>query len=148
MSIVLYTDRYMVRALPRGARERASSSRLYVADEVASAADERLRELQKEESELGDRRFSTRGDFPDVDKLYDRLNRRIATVKREVALDAVRRLPRCGDVTARFSRYAGCSCPCSPGVVLSRPVYLEVGGVTRQVDFWVETLPRVEIKSA
>src|SRR5690606_30594501 len=78
----------------------------------------------------------------------DRLNRRIATVKREVALDAVRRLPRCGDVTARFSRYAGCSCPCSPGVVLSRPVYLEVGGVTRQVDFWVETLPRVEVKSA
>src|SRR5690606_27547574 len=143
-----YTDRYMVRALPRGARERASSSRLYVADEVASTADERLRELQKEESELGDRRFSTRGDFPDVDKLYDRLNRRITTVKREVALAAGGGVPRSGEVAAVFSRFAGCDGRFLPGVVCGGPFVLEVGGVTRRVDFGVETLPRVEIRFA
>jgi hypothetical protein len=134
--IILTTDEYVVKAVARSGDERSSKSRAYVSRVLAVLHDVRLRELEEQEASLGDRRFSERGEFPDVDKLYDRLNRRVATVYREIALDALRRL-ECGDFTGNFSRYAGCSCPCSPGVVLSRGYYSRIGDRMCQVDLFI-----------
>lgn len=107
-------------------------TRVYVSDDVLTG--ERWVELHDAEENLGERRFATRGQFPDVDRLYDRLNREIMRQKRNVALYAVEQALGLEDVTGRFSRHAGCSCACSPGVVLDRQIRRD--GVA--VDIWVE----------
>lgn len=109
-------------------------TRVYVTDEVSNESDEKLRELQAEEEVLGSRRWSTRGEFPDVDKLYDQLNRAIGRVKREVAVSAARKIAVDDTITGRFSRKAGCSCPCSPGVILDRVLYYNNG---RIASIWI-----------
>lgn len=137
--IILTTDEYVVKAVARSSGERSSKSRAYVSGVLAALHDARLRELEEQEAALGDKRFSERGEFPDVDRLYDRLNRRVATVYREITLDALRRL-ECGDITGNFSRRAGCSCPCSPGVVLSHGYYSRIGDRLCQVDLYISPL--------
>ena len=102
--------------------EKVIKTRVYVTDELTHATDEKLQELLTAERELGDQRHSTRGEYPEVDRLYDRLNRSIARVKRTLAVDTVRELLGDQYITGRFSRHAGCSCPCSPGVVLNRTI--------------------------
>ena len=73
--------------------------------------------------------------FPKGESLYENLmNRRTRphTVYRKEVLPAVFRamgLPE--NTRARWSRYAGCSCPCSPGFVLETSgaeVFVEVEG--------------------
>lgn len=130
------------------AHEYNAKTRVYVSDAVAQARSPRLIELETEEMQLGEKRFSTRGEDRDVDRIYDRLNREIGRVKREAAAFAVRRLIagdflRCynPNVTFRFSRHAGCSCPCSPGVIASDRIY--DGG--NPVDIWID---RVNVHDA
>src|SRR5687767_4968507 len=59
---------------------------LDIESDLASERDATLRELEAREANLGGQRFSTRGDFPDVDKLYDDMNGR----RFEVWLDITR----------------------------------------------------------
>ena len=67
-----------------------------------------------------------RGDVPEVDKMYDRLNRQVIKNKRSVIENAIAEFPVLADlldaIKFNFSRYAGCSCPCSPGFIASRPL--------------------------
>lgn len=111
-----------------------ANTRVYVTDKLAEQ-DETLKQLTTQEENLGEKRFSTRGEFPDVDKLYDRINRRIATVKREIAQQALLARGLINEnVRVRFSRHAGCSCSCSPGVVVHDVIYDENG---RPADIWI-----------
>jgi len=136
--VALTTDAYRLTYVPRSTRDPVASSRVYVADSLAEQSDEQLRELSAQEADLGKLRWSQRGENADVDKLYDRLNRRIATVKRRMALDAVREIPGYVNVEGDFSRYAGCSCGCSPGVILDQEVHMMIDGRSHCVDLWLE----------
>lgn len=127
---------YVITAKVRRHGERASRSRVYVSAQVANERDRRLRELVDAEAALGDRRFADRGVHQDVDELYDKLNRRIAYVERVIAVEAARKLSGNDEITGKYSRWAGCSCGCSPGVVLDRAVCDDEG---RQLDMWITT---------
>jgi hypothetical protein len=61
-----------------------------------------------------------RGEFPEVDKAYDRFNRaKVRIMKAHLAAAMEADLLPSGDrVKPRFSKKAGCSCPCSPGFIL------------------------------
>lgn len=127
---------------PGFAREWGKTTRVYVDSDVVGARDERYRELAAQEAALGEHRWCQRGEHPEVDRLYDRLNRRHATVAREVAVEALIAANLGGaDVKARFSRHAGCSCPCSPGVVVSKRI---TRGAGMPVDIWIKPLPVTE----
>lgn len=58
--------------------------------------------------------WTQRGEYPEVDKAWDRYNRALVkgwgNVMREVA-------DLTGVDTFRYSRYAGCTCPCSSGFI-------------------------------
>ena len=137
-TVVLTTDTYRLTCVPRSRRDRVAKSRVYVADLLAEQSDEQLRKLSAQEADLGKLRWSQRGENADVDKLYDRLNRRIATVKRRMALDAVRKISGYANVNGNFSRNAGCSCGCSPGVILDREVHMTIDGYPHCVDLWLK----------
>ena len=60
--------------------------------------------------------YTNRGEFPALDKAFDKMNREIVAAKKEVfeaALVALGFQPERGDFS--FSRSAGCPCGCSPG---------------------------------
>lgn len=111
-----------------------AKTRVYV-DDALSDQDEKVARLAAEERALGDRRFATREVYPDVDKLYDKLNRAIGAAKKQAAHDALidAELAEFGEFKLKFSRTAGCSCHCSPGVVLSVRIFRG----DRPVDVWV-----------
>ena len=77
-------------------------------------SDEEIREVA---NRLGlDTIYTERGKYPEVDRAFDRMNRRIIAEKRAVLEAALRRLV--GGLEAlelQFSRQAGCGCGCSPG---------------------------------
>jgi hypothetical protein len=134
----------LVRITPRSAlhstpTEYRAKTRIYVTDEVSNRHP-KVAELAAQEAALGDRRYSTMGQYPEVDALYRKLNRAIATAKREAARAALLEAKLIGERDrVNFSRNAGCSmCPCSPGSVLGHTI-------TRMcvpVDIWVEPKPR------
>lgn len=120
--------------------EYHANTRVYVSSKVVMAkATDKLLRLDKEEAELGERRWAEKGKFPEVDKLYAQLNREYAKVAREIATEAVQKILVPGrqrdTISARFSRRAGCSCPCSPGVILSQVV--RVDSTSAPVDIWI-----------
>lgn len=126
-----------------------AKTRVYVADKLLET-DPTYAALSAAESFLGDRRFAEHGTDAAVDSLYDTLNRTITRLKRETARTFLEALH--GENTdevfeifsnnlfssdipkIRFSRTAGCSCPCSPGCVVDRTYRAQ--GVP--VDMWVE----------
>lgn len=114
--------------------EYRAKTRVYVSDEVSNR-DPKVAALAAEEAALGDRRHSTIGQYPEVDALYRRLNSAIGAAKREAAFTALleAKLIHKND-KIRFSRTAGCSCPCSPGCVVDHTVTL----LCVPVDIWVE----------
>jgi len=58
--------------------------------------------------------YTSRGDYPEVDKAWDQFNR--AFVKgQSMVLAAVAHLTGVDEV--RFDKRAGCTCPCSPGFI-------------------------------
>ncbi len=133
-NIVLESDIFQVTIIPESDSWRPSSrrqrARVYVDDEVIDSLSDAYvyRALRDAEKQLdNERRWSKRDLFPEVDRLYDALNREIARLKRTIALVIVTRLvntqhiePLSGKAKVRgtFSRKAGCSCGCSPGVIL------------------------------
>lgn len=101
-----------------------------IENELATQRDDTLREMEAREENLGDQRWSTRGEFPDVDKLYDEMNGRRFDAWVAVTREAVTAIASLfdRDVTealdgAAGDAYAGCrTCKCSPGVSLARPL--------------------------
>lgn len=99
-------------------------------------------------TEMPEPPVSMKGDDPANDALWRRYNRLEVVKMREVAdaglkllLDgdrlssATRAAAEADELKLRFSKYAGCSCPCSPGFVADRPLR-DVG--YRQVDaMWI-----------
>lgn len=91
-----------------------------------------------------------RGDGSDEDKAWRAYNREEIRLQRELATRALKALKEhglktygatVGTVETRFSRKAGCSCGCSPGLILQADA---VAGAplfaydTRVSDIWVE----------
>lgn len=77
--------------------------------------------------------YTTRKDFPEVDKAWDAANRDYARMAREVTAQALvgvgLHVPK-----MRYSRHAGCTCPCSPGIITDG---MFVPGLGDQIDLWV-----------
>jgi hypothetical protein len=66
--------------------------------------------------------YTSRGDFPALDKAFDKMNREIVAAKREVFEAALKALGfEFAKGQVKFSRKAGCSCGCSPGFILDVP---------------------------
>jgi hypothetical protein len=134
---------YTIRIRTRHGYENNPAPRVYVADEVAQSRSTDLVEYQRQEAELGDRRWAERGIYADVDALYDVLNQAIMNVKTEIAREVLGTLPATveGNLVAAidrafFSRKAGCDmCPCSPGVIAGVKLTIDGG----EFDMWVET---------
>lgn len=93
---------------------------------------------------------STRGDGSESDKAWRRYNREEIKLQRALAARALEALKahglatygvRVGTVETKFSRYAGCSCSCSPGLILQADAHAK-GELfeydTRISDIWVE----------
>ena len=76
-------------------------------------------------------------DFNVLEDLENRC-RRPHDLYRAPALDALRRIGL-DEVKMNWSQYAGCSCPCSPGFILT-------GGPTMGIDIWITVpgLPTVD----
>jgi len=58
--------------------------------------------------------YTSRGDYPEVDKAWDQFNRAY-TKGQSLVLAAIAHLT--GVDEFRFDRRAGCTCPCSPGFI-------------------------------
>jgi hypothetical protein len=142
--IEISADEYTIRIRQRDLHEHNPAPRVYVADRVAEARSTDLADLERQESDLGERRFAERGQFADVDDLYDRLNDETMRVKTLIAREVLASLHLMvdGDLDtaigrAFFSRKAGGDmCPCSPGVVAG--VKLTWHG--DEFDVWVEAV--------
>jgi len=67
-----------------------------------------------------------RGQRPEVDKLFDQLNRQVVKNQKKVALAAIAKIPALAelieDCKMTFSKKAGCSCGCSPAFILDQTI--------------------------
>ncbi|MGA3524126.1 hypothetical protein [Melissospora conviva] len=140
-TVTCTTDTYTIRIQPRFYYEPMPTA-AYVDDNLAASTDPELARLAADEAALGGRRYAQRGEHPEVDALYARLNERIASVKLRLAREIVPLLAGVvdGDLsvgaidTLYFSKHAGCDmCLCSPGVVV--PGSLTLGGA--RADIWI-----------
>ena len=64
-----------------------------------------------------------------MENLMNRKTRPYTTYKKEVLPEVFRAMGLPADTKARWSQYAGCSCPCSPGFVLDlvgKEVFVDV----------------------
>jgi len=61
--------------------------------------------------------YTLRGEYPELDKAFDKMNREIVAEKRKVLRAVLKALGE-EDVKDSFSRKAGCKCGCSPGFIL------------------------------
>jgi len=91
---------------------------------------------------------SQRGDGSPEDKAWKKYNREESRLQRVLAQRALDALERegvklyGGDKKLWFSRYAGCSCPCSPGVIVNATAYAEKPLFpydTKIASIWVES---------
>lgn len=80
--------------------------------------------MMSKETVLGERpEVTRRGDFPEVDKAWDRYNKQHVRIVRDAIVAVLNEMVgyrydvKAADV--RFSRKAGCTCNCSPGFILS-----------------------------
>lgn len=97
---------------------------VYFDNAAVAAGDPEFAKLASQEAALEDRRWSHRGDYPDVDALYDQKNARYMQATTRIAgelapaiLDAVEGT-RVDPGGLRFDAHAGCrDCRCTPGVV-------------------------------
>lgn len=114
-------------------REMSAKNRVYIWN--LETADQELNEMEKALPEPLDK-----GVDKENDRAYNRYNRLYAKKSVEAAKKFIERLIAEGhikfayanaeDVKYKFSRTAGCSCPCSPGVI--------VDSLMRQVDSYAK----------
>lgn len=100
-------------------REQGKKTRIY----VSFPSDEEVEEASG--IPHASLRYTVRGEDPEIDKLFDRWNRWVVKLSRPAALEAARWLAGGDEVRVNFSRHAGCSCPCSPGLVADRVLSFE-----------------------
>lgn len=144
---------YLIVLTPRNGED--DHPHVIVDNDLAEAQDATLADLTRQEENLDDLRNADRGEFPEVDALYDAMNKHMVDTKTAIAQTAVAQLS--GIVTgnveraverAEFSRHAGCkACPCTPGVILGARLYLGYP----EVNVWVRRRPapaQVELTDA
>lgn len=86
--------------------------------------------------------YPIRGDYPETDKMFDRLNRQVIKNERALVEAAIAASPELaalvGSTKLHFSRHAGCSCPCSPGFIAASHIEAIVGDRLGNVtDIWI-----------
>lgn len=137
----------MVSARTRGWRERAKNARIYV--ELDDAYEAEFRRVQpvtpeafahlplptyERDGKMVPHVHTTRGQIPELDKAWDAANRDWIRMAREATVaglvGAGLAVP-----TLRFSKKAGCSCPCSPGFIATSGLFVPDMG--DNVDVWV-----------
>jgi hypothetical protein len=91
---------------PRDWREKKFRSNLYM--------DPKHKELRWTDILGEEPAYSIRGEDKDLDRAWDKYNRRLVSCQR-AALEALKAAEVLDYSKASFSRYAGCTCPCSPG---------------------------------
>lgn len=139
--IVLTGETYQLSIRFAEVGERDKATRVYVNADVyiGNGTDLVLDALVEAEKNLGDKRSSSRGDYPEVDGLYDAMNSRIRKAEVKAVKDILALfLPDLDTEGARYSAKAGCSCPCSPGVVLKTAYRIDSYRV-QQV--WISKIP-------
>jgi len=116
--------------------EKATRTRLYVSGEQDvdfSAA---------YEADYADGGPKPRGERPEVDKLYDQLNRQVVRNKKALLAEAKQQEPIAellGEAKMTFSRKAGCSCGCSAGYILDRMLTVQTCQGQKAVSsIWIE----------
>jgi hypothetical protein len=92
---------------------------------------------------------SQQGDGTEEDRLWAAYNQlELVAMRRKLnsAFAAMQAAGYAPDGTWEFSRYAGCSCPCSPGFVFSDQIRAPHPGVTYPfpVEVWVSDKPALE----
>lgn len=113
----------------RAADRPASRARMSVFDNPDTDSQEEA--IHTRAKELGaPHGWTKRGDFPEIDKMWDVMNRAIVDHKRTIANEAAEALGI--EPSMSFSRKAGCSCGCSPGFILK---------AITGVQFFVEEAP-------
>jgi hypothetical protein len=139
--LVLTGETYQVSLRFADPADRVKATRVYVDADVytGNGTDLVLDALVEAEKNLGDKRWSRRGECPEVDDLYDTMNARIKKAEVKVAKDILALfLPDLDTDGARYSAKAGCSCPCSPGVVLKAAYRVDSYRVEQ---VWINKLP-------
>jgi len=116
--------------------EKATKTRLYVGGEAEvdfSAA---------YEADYADGGPKPRGQRPEVDKLYDSLNRQVVKNKKALLAEAKEQAAVAellGERKMTFSRKAGCSCGCSAGFILDGMAYAETEAGRKPItSIWIE----------
>jgi len=96
--------------------EKAKRTRLYVSGE------EDVDFSAAYEADRADGGPQPRGQRPEVDKMFDALNRQVVRNQKKVALEAIAAIEPLAELVGKqkmtFSRKAGCSCGCSPAFIL------------------------------
>ncbi len=62
--------------------------------------------------------YTKKGEWPPLDKAFNKMNREIVEAKRKLLDKALKALDISIEKKPSFSRKAGCSCGCSPGFIL------------------------------
>jgi hypothetical protein len=85
-----------------------------------------------------DGHWPRRGDYPDTDKMFDRLNRQVVKNKKNLIAEVGEHIEHVAGLLdgrkLNFSRKAGCSCPCSPGFITDTYLYTAVAGQRRRIN--------------
>ena len=137
-------DTYEVKYVFEGWTDKRVKTRVYFSGVSSPIADPVLEDFPHLATQLNkgreeDRKYkqghvlyTQRGDFPEVDKAWDRANRAYVDAASYHVERVLRTLFHQGDLSGwtnelgklRFSKKAGCSmCPCSPGWVLDETVF-------------------------
>ncbi len=66
--------------------------------------------------------YTVKGEWPALDKAFNKMNREIVAAKREVLVAALAALEITDLGKASFSKNAGCQCGCSPGFIFSESI--------------------------
>src|ERR1044072_6335835 len=72
--------------------------------------------------------YTIKGEDPENDELWRQYNRAELKIMRRHVQAAILELNFQDDVTFHFSKFAGCSCPCSPGFIIKNYSNREVPG--------------------
>lgn len=123
-------EQWQVERNRRSYRDRQSKPRIYVSDVVDYDETETHAAIEKAAADAGcESIYTRRGDFPTIDKAFDVHNRFIVQTKKDV-IDAAIAANALTPFEVQFSRFAGCSCGCSPGFIAKT-------GFKGSIDFYI-----------
>ena len=119
--------------------KRPTKARIYVSGEESVDFTEAYAMQRENEAAYSaanpERPFYGKGDFPEEDKLFAKLNRQVVKNQKAVieeALQTVEGLDFLADNPLTFSKKAGCGCGCSPAFVVKEGIQHD--------GLWVESI--------